>query len=224
MSSWLCPFCNHLSTDEAIVKGSSKHELAKTYADTVRVELKSFLCPNPDCKQYVLEASTFKVIYSGMLTNFKPLEHWILRPQGMVKPFPTYIPLAILNDYKEACLIKDLSPKASATLSRRCLQGMIRDFWGVKEKNLFEEINAIKDEVPTEVWDAIDAIRQIGNIGAHMEKDINLIIDVNTDEADLLIQLIETLLKDWYIERDQRKQRTAAILGAAEAKKQIKKN
>lgn len=29
-----------------------------------------------------------------------------------------------------------------------------------------------------------DALRQLGNIGAHMEKDTDVIVDIDTDEAD----------------------------------------
>ena len=72
--------------------------------------------------------------------------------------------------------IRDLSPKASATLARRALQGMIRDYWKVSKGRLIDEIDAIKEKVDPITWKAIDAIRRIGNIGAHMEKDINVII------------------------------------------------
>jgi len=34
-------------------------------------------------------------------------------------------------------------------------------------------------------WEAIDAVRKLGNIGAHMEKDINVIVDVDPEEAEL---------------------------------------
>ncbi|WP_372445280.1 hypothetical protein [Clostridium estertheticum] len=39
-------------------------------------------------------------------------------------------------------------------------------------------------------WEAIDAVRTIGNIGAHMEKDINQIVDVESSEAALLIETL----------------------------------
>lgn len=71
------------------------------------------------------------------------------------------------------------SPKASATLSRRCIQGMIRDRWEVKESTLFHEIDAIKDKIDPRTWAAINSVRQIGNIGAHMEKDIDLIVEID---------------------------------------------
>jgi len=37
-----------------------------------------------------------------------------------------------------------------------------------------------------------------------MEKDINIIVDVDPDEAAQLIGLIEILMKDWYITRYER--------------------
>ena len=77
-----------------------------------------------------------------------------LVPASMAKPQPSYIPRQIVADYEEASLIAGLSPKASATLSRRCLQGMIRDFFSISRRTLFDEINAIKDQTPQDVWDA----------------------------------------------------------------------
>ena len=46
-------------------------------------------------------------------------------------------------------------------------------------------------------WAAIDAVRRVGNIGAHMEHDINVIVDVEPREAELLIGLVETLFREW---------------------------
>ena len=68
-------------------------------------------------------------------------------------------------------------------------------------------------------WGAITAVRQLGNIGAHMEKDINVIVDVDPDEADHLIGLVETLLREWYVTREDRRTRMEAVMAAAAAKK-----
>ena len=122
-----------------------------------------------------------------------------------------YIPQPIQQDYYEACRIRDLSPKASATLARRCLQGMIRDFWEIKKSQLKDEIDELKDKVDPDVWESIDAVRSVGNIGAHMEKDINIIVDVEPGEAQLLIGLIEQLVDDWYVARESRKKRTEEL-------------
>jgi hypothetical protein len=137
----------------------------------------------------------------------------------MAVVFPSYVPTPILDDYEEACKIRDLSPKASATLSRRCLQGIIRDFWGISKSRLVDEIEGIRDKVDVDTWAAIDAVRKIGNIGAHMERDINVIVDVEPEEAELLIGLIEMLVKDWYIARHKRQEHLRAITEAAQSKK-----
>lgn len=85
-------------------------------------------------------------------------------------------------------------------------------------------MEAIKDKVDPLTWDAIDAVRKIGNIGAHMEKDINLIVDVEPHEAELLINLIENLLKDWYVNREERRTRLVAISGIADQKDNERKS
>ncbi|WEY37785.1 DUF4145 domain-containing protein [Paraburkholderia sp. SUR17] len=146
---------------------------------------------------------------------------WRLVPFGSAKTYPDYIPVSLRNDYTEACHIADLSPKAAATLCRRCLQGMIRDFWGIdtKSRRLWDEIKAIKDKVDIGTWEAIVALKDIGNIGAHMEMDVEMIVDVEPEEARLLIELIESLFEDWYISRERRNNRNRALKAAAEAKK-----
>ncbi|MDQ5957996.1 MAG: hypothetical protein QG665_337, partial [Patescibacteria group bacterium] len=69
---------------------------------------------------------------------------------------------------------------------------------------------------------AIDAVRSVGNIGAHMEKDINLIVDVEPGEAQLLIELIEQLVEDWYTTRKDKQDRLSKITGLARLKKEQK--
>jgi len=136
-----------------------------------------------------------------------------------MRVLPEYIPQPVKDDYKEACLISDLSPKASATLARRCLQGMIRDFYGISKARLYDEVEAIKDKVDPLTWDAIDAVRNIGNIGAHMERDINVVVEVDPEEAALLIGLIENLVDDWYVARHERVRRLSRLVSVAKDKR-----
>jgi hypothetical protein len=184
------------------------------------------VCPNPTCRKFTLTVRRFQAkFYSHMDPTLgeKAEQTWNLIPPSSAKVFPEFVPQAIRDDYLEACLIRDLSPKASATMSRRCLQGMIRDFWKVSKPKLIQEIEAIKDEVDPTTWKAIDDVRSIGNIGAHMEKDIDVIVDVDADEAQILIELVETLIKDWYVTRHEREQRMAAIAAIKAAKDAAKK-
>lgn len=221
--NWICPHCEHAVTISDSRHSSNAHTLRIENAVGRRTLLSKFIvCPNPQCEKFTLTASLHTSIseaHSGREKIVRKTESWDLVPSSSAKTFPSYIPQVILDDYKESCLIRKLSPKASATLSRRCLQGIIRDFWEVKPGRLVDEIDAIRDKVDSITWDAITAVRQLGNIGAHMEKDINVIIDVDPDEADHLIGLVETLLREWYVAREERRARMEAVMAAAAAKK-----
>lgn len=220
---WTCPYCNRATTITQANRsyGGINFDDNNKERTSLRVEIEAITCPSPSCREYSLKANLSKL---DSLTHevVSTLMTWQLRPQSSAKPFPDYVPAPIRADYEEACLIRDLSPKASATLSRRCLQGIIRDYWGVSKARLVDEINDLKDKTDASTWKAIDAVRSIGNIGAHMEKDINLVIDVEPAEAQLLIGLIEILLKDWYIARHEREAHLADIVALAKAKAEAK--
>jgi hypothetical protein len=218
--NWTCPHCERAVTITDQRFSTNRHSLAIKNKDGRQSLLSTFIvCPNPECTKYTLSANLFKSTMGPNGEQFGDLvEEWKLIPRSSGKTFPSYIPKSILDDYNEACQIVVLSPKASATLSRRCLQGVLRDFWQVKPGRLVDEIDQIKTQVDPLTWDAIDALRKLGNIGAHMEKDINLIVEVDPEEAALLIGLIETLLKDWYVLREERKQRMGVLVQAATKK------
>jgi hypothetical protein len=223
--SWKCPFCNHDATigEDDIRSGQATLNLKN--AEGPRV-LKAYfvVCPNEKCKRFTLTASLHPLKYlDGNQFAGDVIQSWSLIPSSKAIPLPDYIPKAVRDDYEEACLISDLSPKASATLSRRCLQGMIRDFWSLSKPRLVEEIAAIKSKVDPDTWDAIEAVRKVGNIGAHMEADINVIVDVEPAEAVLLIGLIETLIKDWYIAREKRRSHLSSLVTLAADKEKAKK-
>ena len=220
--SWRCPFCGQHTTivDANFYKHIFQFNHNNKYEHQSLIST-IIVCPNPDCREYTLNVSLCDHRYASTVKAWRdspPKQTWQLIPAADVKVFPEYIPQSILADYRESCTIRDLSPKASATLSRRCLQGMIRDFWDVKKPRLIDEIDAIKEKVDPVTWQAIDAVRKIGNIGAHMEKDINLVVDVDPNEAGLLINLIETLIHDWYVARHERQERMKKIISVSDAK------
>lgn len=95
------------------------------------------VCPNKNCRGLNFSINLKDVNTAGNVGN-KTLYSWQLLPESEAKVMPDYLPDPIIEDYYEACKIKLLSPKASATLSRRCLQGMIRDFHKISMKTLFQ--------------------------------------------------------------------------------------
>jgi hypothetical protein len=219
--SWTCPYCNQVATITPENVSEDRHQFNNgNKLDTLRLYTKVIVCPNSKCKEFTIQANLYTVhrAAGNEYVGGQPILSWSLKPQSSAKPFPEYIPAPIRQDYEEACRICDLSPKASATLSRRCLQGIIRDFWGISRGRLIDEILELKPKIDGTTWEAIDAVRNIGNIGAHMEKDINFIVDVEPNEAELLVRLIEVLLQEWYIHRYERQQHMQKVITTAQAK------
>lgn len=200
-----CPFCNATVLSNTIQRYFSYHGTSEepSLNDACELLVSGTFCPN-----------CCRTIFTAKYTGLKMPKNTIIPiyPLSPARQFPDYIPESIRQDYEEAYSILSLSPKASATLSRRCLQGMIRDFWKISERTLFEEITALKDKIPASQYQAIDALRQLGNIGAHMEKDTNLIIDIEPQEAQYLLKLIELLLQQWYVERHEQEKLYADIV------------
>lgn len=240
LTRWKCKSCNHYTilndnnlkefnnhVDNSLVSSnlisdddnddftSTKHLILVRY----------ILCSNDECNNYSIttyfkQEQTFYFNSFGSEDEFrsKIINESSINDEISYKRYPPFIPKPILDDYKEAYLIKNLSPKASATLSRRCIQGMIRDFWKVSKSRLIDEIEAIKDKIDTSIWEAIQSVRKIGNIGAHMEKDINVIVEIDSNEAELLLGLIEILIEEWYINRHEREEKIKRIIDLASKK------
>lgn len=219
MAGYRCPFCGEIMSIHDRTK--STHRLAFdgygfTMASRIpHLEVTFYRCPDEDCQQTSIFA---RGLYGFINDSEVPIY-----PQANFECYPEYVPLAIRNDYEEACKILNLSPKAAATLARRCLQGMIRDFHGIVDKNLSTEIARLQGIVPAAQWRAIDAVRKIGNIGAHMEKDVNLIVDIDSEEAEKLIMLVEHLIESWYIQRHEAEELYADLIAISDEKTDARK-
>ncbi len=234
---WVCQHCNRdqIVTETNLHMFETKLDLTELDVGDVGVDLFGIACLNPACKKLTLTAILKKAEMKYAPPRWElgdVVQRWDLLPESSAKPQPDYIPKPLRDDYSESCRIRDLSPKASATLSRRCLQGMIRDFCGIAKARLIDEIKELRERVDTdqapkgvthESIEAIDSVRSVGNIGAHMEKDIDLIIEIDPGEAQLLIELIETLFEEWYVARDTRVKRFAGIKALAKQKEDAKK-
>lgn len=226
--NWTCSYCGQPTTITGPNYSAGHHKIGTEESKYGKIYLSviAIACPNPDCKELDLRAFLLKekstVGRSKLLPpNDTLISRFSLMPRSKAKPQPDYIPEAIRSDYKEACLIVNDSPKAAAALARRCLQGIVRDYWELppnKRGKLGAELNQIKDKVSADSWSAIQAVRSVGDIGAHMEKDVDLIIDVEPEEAELLLELIETLFLDWYVESHKRGQRNNRLVNIAESK------
>lgn len=210
--NWECPYCK---TKTTIVNGNYSYKLH--IFDNYVLKTEYILCPNKDCKKITIKASLLKKsdFMSVVGTMYQkqessPIWEKILQPyipNAMV--LPEYIPKYLREDYYEAYKIIELSPKSSATLTRRCLQGMIRDFWNIKKSRLIDEIKELenKAEIDFETKRIMEILRKFGNSGAHLEKDVNLIIDIKKEDAKILLNLLEELFQNWYIAKHEKEER-----------------
>jgi len=124
-------------------------------------------------------------------------------------------PKNLADDYNEACLVLADSPKASAALSRRCLQNLLRDHAKVKHQNLVAEIDEVvnSNKLPSHLAGDLHAIRVVGNFAAHPTKDTSTgeIVDVEAGEAEWLLDLLAGLFDFYFVAPAETKKRRDAL-------------
>ena len=128
----------------------------------------------------------------------------LIRPKTVNKaPIPKEVPEQFASDYKEACLVFADSPKASAALSRRCLQNIIHDVLKINKKDLFQEIQEIIDNklLASDLLDNLDSIRHVGNFAAHpiKSKSTGEIVEVEPAEAEWNLDVLEMLFEYLFV-------------------------
>ncbi len=140
----------------------------------------------------------------------------MVRPKGTSRaPVPAEVPPDIVDDYKEACLVLADSPKASAALSRRCLQNLLRKAAGVKPGDLSSEIQQVLDsgKLPSIIAENIDAVRNVGNFAAHPNKSNSSgeIVPVEPHEAEWNLDVLESLFDLYFVQPARAKARRDAL-------------
>jgi hypothetical protein len=210
---WQCPFCNSDQTVTEKQRHATFSDLAIENAEGPRrLVVKFVVCPNPACREFSLSASLHGLEIAGKRSyTGKHIKTWNLVPPSRARTFPVAVPSAVLEDYREACLTVETSQKVAAALARRCLSSMLRDFWRVQPGSLSDEFRQVKGTVDPLTWEAIESVRGTGSIGTRMESEGAEILDAEQGEAVLLIGLIETLIHDWYVVREERRKRLVGI-------------
>jgi hypothetical protein len=153
----------------------------------------------PECTRAVLHLGKANSNASNASTTDFPAY-----PQNATRPVPLEVPDPYRQDFIEAWLVLPLSPKASAALSRRNVQAIIRDKEGVKGQNLTAEIQTVIDsgKVPSFVTEGLHAVRQIGNFAAHPIKSTSTgeIVDVEEGEAEWNLEVLESLFDFYFVQ------------------------
>jgi hypothetical protein len=207
-----CPHClesfHAEFSDNPIYNASKDPQDAEDLRDAGGFwRIKATVCP-------ACHKSVIFLTQSGSGSNVpREIQVW---PKGISRaPLSAYVPETFAADYHEACLVLADSPKASAALSRRCLQTLLRDKASVKPSDLSQEIDEVlaSQTLPSDLAGAIDAIRTLGNFAAHPLKSTNTgeILDVEPGEAEWLLDVLETLLDFYFVRPAQLAAKKAAL-------------
>lgn len=164
----------------------------------------------PSCKQWILEISPS--------TNVGLYWTCIYPNQTSRGPVPPEVPPSVAADFIEADRVLPISPKASAALSRRCLQAVLRSN-GYRGRDLSAEIDLLLNEpdpakgIPNSLRETVDAIRIFGNFSAHPVDDRTTlqIIDVEPEEAEWCLEILEAMFEHFYVKPAQAAARKAAL-------------
>jgi len=99
-------------------------------------------------------------------------------------------------------------------MSRRCLQSLLAAV-GAKAESLDKAIDEVIEggELPKLLAEELDAVREIGNFGAHPRKSevTGAVLDVESGEAEWNLEVLEHLFDFYYLDRLAQRARREAL-------------
>jgi hypothetical protein len=174
-----------------------------------------------DAEEFYLIASacpncsgiTIILIPSHSFGNTQYGNEYPIWPISSSRPVSDLVPENIKKDFVESALILNLSPKASAALSRRCLQNLLKDHAGANQNNLSAQIDFVIPNLPSFLADKIEHIRVVGNFAAHpiKSKTTSEIIEVEPGEAEWNLDVLEMLFDFYFISPNKAREKKDAL-------------
>lgn len=198
----LCPHCGigirlHLSETSTVYW--VEHEVHKQYG----FDIAHGFCP--ECEKLIVLRRYGKFWqHDNESRELYPEKEEILYPARRSKPIDPAVPPRYKTDFLEALAVLDVSAKASAAISRRLLQDILENHFGLKAKGLAAEIDLFLEirGVPGLLAEQVDAVRNVGNLASHPWKDTRTgeVMDVEPGEAEWLIGTLEALLEFAFVQ------------------------
>ncbi len=180
------------------------------------ITLAIYLCACPNCGLPVIGLGSGRMVGD----DYEPASYdersyrvaWPAASWEAARGVPEEVPKEIAQDFREASAVLAISPKASAALSRRCLQAILREA-GHTQYNLEKQIEAALPNLPHYIARDLDHLRVIGNLAAHATKSKSSgeILDVEPGEAEWSLEVLEELFDHYYVGPAQSKQKREAL-------------
>ncbi len=186
---------------EALTAASPKYRVISTHSQC------------PECLKFVIAIKEFAVnpVTGGGATLLHSCTVWpVVTGREPVAP---EVPPHVAQDYDEAAQVLAISAKASAALSRRCLQVVLREAAGTKSKDLADQIQEVMPTLPTRIAENLDAVRNIGNFAAHPIKSqaTGTIVDVELGEAEWNLDVLDGLFDHYYVRPEVERRKRDAL-------------
>ncbi len=110
------------------------------------------------------------------------------------------IPKDVAKHYKQAKLVLELAPEASAALSRCCLEKVLTEKYHPKSQKLEKIIEECSMDWPSSIKRCLYALREIGNFAVHPRKDSlsGEIVEIEPGEAAFSLMILELAFDYFY--------------------------
>ena len=167
----------------------------------------------PQCSGAIIFLDAYRPTSHANLTI---VPSFLVYPRNAsARPVPAEVPEPYKGDFEEAVAVLPLSPKASAALSRRNLQAVLRDKGTTKAKDLYDQIEEViaSGKLPSHIAGDLHAVRNIGNFAAHQIKSqvTGAIVNVEPGEADWNLDVLESLFDFYFVEPTKAAKRKADL-------------
>jgi hypothetical protein len=125
------------------------------------------------------------------------------------------VPAEVSRDFHQAVEVLPISPEASAALTRRCLQQVLREYGRTASKDLAKQIDEVIEDghLAPSLIEQLDAVRIIGNFAAHPLKSesTGTILPVEPNEAEWNLDVLEDVFDHYFVKPAQAAARKAAL-------------
>lgn len=202
-----CPYCAttvHMNWSETALENIHPEEsyLKDGYA------IQYGFCP--ECCNLVIQ------LQHGMSLGWDENGCWIDQIDEEQLIYPRYatarklhefIPHQYAELFRESEEVNNISPRASATLSRYLLQMLLHEELHIHKRNLEEELKELEgmNNVPSKLVSMLQIMRKIANFGAHPKKSTNSneIVEVEEGESVIMLDLLEEVFDYIFVKPKQ---------------------
>lgn len=202
-----CPYCAttvHMNWSETALENIHPEEsyLKDGYA------IQYGFCP--ECCNLVIQ------LQHGMSLGWDENGCWIDQIDEEQLIYPRYatarklhefIPHQYAELFRESEEVNNISPRASATLSRYLLQMLLHEELHIHKRNLEEELKELEgmNNVPSKLVSMLQIMRKIANFGAHPKKSTNSneIVEVEEGESAIMLDLLEEVFDYIFVKPKQ---------------------